>query len=538
VSSPAPYHLIKMTHTMEENEQSSSVWSERVLGPCLTISTLVLLATIVVALFWFPLIRTSADEEVNYNEGWNSYRQEQVANGVPLYSAPPDHLTGGTGYPPLSFHIIGWIAANGNFNVVGRWVSWLGLVGTGILIALIVRRAGATVSVASLCFLLYEVGVALLLPSRLGMNDPQLLGELFATAGLFLYVVAGKRYKWLWLSAVLFCIAGFTKQNLIAFPAVVAIDLLIISRKAFMVWAAAMIASASVLTGIVLRIDGPYFAQHLLFTRAYSYRAGWHDVIHVYLVTLQGPLFLAVMWTICAFRPRRLFVLAFLVAHAMAFWMAGADGVDLNICFNALAAALILCGVALADLTNSRRPLSASPPNPVLRAALMAALLFSVMMHVPGQLQDSYDANKLLRSREGEFRSAVQLLRSRPGPSLCESFLLCHTAGKPIEFDPLFVQDQTRIGRLSQAEISELIRSRHFQTIQITVTPQEANERQIPVKARPRFTRASIDEMLQNYEPALCTSKMFVYVPRPVPSERGGERQNISTTAADLQRDR
>jgi len=61
------------------------------------------------ALIWFPLRRTFANVEINYNEGWNAYRAAMVASGIPLYGTPPHGFGTGTAYPPLSFHLIGWL---------------------------------------------------------------------------------------------------------------------------------------------------------------------------------------------------------------------------------------------------------------------------------------------------------------------------------------------------------------------------------------------------------------------------------------------
>src|SRR6266436_1170186 len=201
-----------------------------VLG-CMTLTLL--------ALFVFPVRRIFADVEVTYNEGWNAYKQAMAAHAIPLYGAPRAQFTGSTGYPPLSFHLIGWLGRTGSFTAAGRWVSLISLIVAGVFVALIVRRESGSPWASLFSFLLYEIGVVILLPNRVGMNDPQLLGEALSAAGLYFYVRNPQSMRSLCASALLLCLAGFTKHNLIAFPAAIAIDSFLRSRRAFITWAGA-----------------------------------------------------------------------------------------------------------------------------------------------------------------------------------------------------------------------------------------------------------------------------------------------------------
>src|SRR6266851_10098526 len=171
------------------------------------------------ALIWFPLRRTFANVEINYNEGWNAYRAAMVASGIPLYGTPPQGFGTATAYPPLSFHLIGLLGTANTFTLIGRLVSLISLFTAGVFVALIVRRGGASWQIAVFSFLLYEIAIALLRPNRIGMYDPQLLGEALSTAGLYFYFRNPVSNRLLCVSAALFCLAGFTKHNLIVFPA-------------------------------------------------------------------------------------------------------------------------------------------------------------------------------------------------------------------------------------------------------------------------------------------------------------------------------
>jgi hypothetical protein len=310
------------------------------------LSTIVICLMLVTmsALFWFPVKRAFANVEVNYNEGWNAYRAEMVAHGIPLYGAPPKGFGTATAYPPISFHVVGLLGSTNTFRIVGRCVSLISVLAAGIFVALIVKQAGGSNPAAIFSFLLYEIGIALLRADRIGMYDPQLLGEALSAAGLYFYVRNPDSKRFLVASALFFCLGGFTKHNLLAFPAAVAIDLLFRSRRSFLTWAGAMVLSAGLLTGATLLIDGRYFPLHLMGGgggRAYSWMIAWSQ-FHHFAERYQALLVIGVAWSFRGFRSRLVFVSAFVFSLGLAFLLAGGFGVDMNIFFNAFAATVIL----------------------------------------------------------------------------------------------------------------------------------------------------------------------------------------------------
>src|ERR1700674_3597650 len=444
-------------------------------GDWLSTIVICLMILTLFALLALPLRRTFANVEVNYNEGWNAYRAAMVASGTPLYGAPPHGLGTGTAYPPLSFHLVGLLGTASTFTVIGRLVSVISLLVAGVFVGLIVRHGGGSRQIAFFSFLLYEIAIALLRPDRIGMYDPQLLGEALSTAGLYFYFRNPLSNRLLCISAVLFCLAGFTKHNLILFPAAVAFDLLLKSRRAFLTWAGAMLLSAGLLTAMTLLIDGRYFLIHLMGgggRRTYSYWIAWSQ-FHHYAEKFQSLLVLGTAWSICAFRSRAVFASAFVFSHLLAFLLSGGFGVDLNIFFNALAATVIACGLAFSDITSARA--EARPSNSNSTAALMFAFFFiSIMIFVPGQLRRDREKVRLLPIQEKEFRSAVEFVKMRPGPALCESLLLCYEAGKPFEYEPFSVRDQINTGRIKEDDVLQLLRTHHFQAIQIALRSDEA----------------------------------------------------------------
>lgn len=478
------------------------------------------------ALFYYPFRRTFTNVEVNYNEGWNAYRADMVARKIPLYGEIPHGFGTATAYPPLSFHLVALLGKASNFAVTGRCVSLIALLATGIFVGLIVKESGGTPQTAIFSFFLYEIGIALLRADRIGMYDPQLLGEALSAAGLYFYVRNPDCSRLLIASATFFCLAGFTKHNLIAVPAAVGLDLLIRSRKSFVTWAAAMALSAGLLTAATLLIDGRYFFSHLLGgggARTYSYFMAWSQ-FHHYAERLLGLLVIGTAWSIVLLQSRRVFSFAFAVTHVLAFLLAGGYGIDLNIFFNAFAITAIVCGIAISDihfaLLESRGNVSWSG------ASLMCGLFFiNIMLFVPGQLRRDRQLLRALPAQQAEFNSAVNFVKSHPGPGLCESHLLCFEAGKPFEFEPFSVRDQVMAGRIPESDVLDLLKTRHFQIVEIALRSDEADlspadlqkslgsDQKDPEKER-RFSPNFMTELLQDYQLSLRTKDMVIFCPK------------------------
>jgi hypothetical protein len=483
-----------------------------------------LMVATTVVLFWFPIRRALAFEPISFNEGWNAYKQAMAARGIPLYGALSQHFTGSTGYTPLSFHLVAWLGRPDHFTETGRAISLLSLLAAGILLGLIVRRASGRAFAGLFSFLLYEIGIVLLFPSHVGMNDPQFLGEALAAAGLYFYVRAtmpagvggGICARWLGLSALAFGLAGFTKQTFIALPATVGLDLLLRSRKSFALWAAALLACGGLFTALTFFIDGRYFFANLSSSRAYLY-ANLVKNVHTYLTAFQAPLLVAVFWSFYIWRTRALrsrgvFVTALLLTHLVAVLLAGGDGVDVNILFGAWFVTVIACGLALVDLAHAAPALRTIAPHLNFSLALMFWLFLSVLINVPRDSYRDFRRFGAIGADEKDFRSAVRFLQARAGPALCESPLLCFDAGKPYDFDPYYVKDQLSIGRLREDDIVQKLKTHYFKTVQLMQVDGEPIQLSDP-KRDPYLTPNLMTQLLDNYRVAMTTATMLVLVP-------------------------
>lgn len=491
----------------------------------LSAAVICLMMVTMLALFRFPVKRIFANVEVNYNEGWNAYRADMVAKGIPLYGTPPQGFGTATAYPPFSFHLVRWLGNTNTFPVVGRLVSLVSLLAAGLLIGLIVRKGGGSRLAAVFSFFLYEIGIAILKPDRIGMYDPQLLGEALSIAGLYFYVRDPRSRRLLCASALFFCLAGFTKHNLIVLPAAVAFDLVFRSWKSFATWAGAMVVSAGLLTAATMLVDGRYFFVHLLGGgggRTYSFMMAWSQ-FHHYVEKFQTLLVIATAWSIRSIRSRPLFVAAFVLSHGLAFLLGGGYGVDLNIFFDGFAVTVIVCSFALSDVSSAIVALRPGGLNPT--AAMMFGLFFiSIMIFVPGQLKRDQTQLRALPAQEKEFQSAVTFLKAHPGPGLCESHLLCYEAGKPFEFEPFSVRDQVQTGRMREEDVLQLLKTRHFQTVELWVLSDEEKLNDAELEAslaaeqkdfteERRFSEAFLRELLKDYRLSMRTTSMAIFTP-------------------------
>ena len=66
----------------------------------------------------------------------------------------------------------------------------------------------------------------------------------------------------------------------------------------------------------------------------------------------------------------------------------------------------------------------------------MAPFFLGSPVTLQPRLKSDWEQIKGLAQREREHTTAVEFLKSRPGPALCESLLLCYDAG-PVHPEPV-----------------------------------------------------------------------------------------------------
>src|SRR5205814_7892838 len=101
----------------------------------------------------------------------------------------------------------------------------------------------------------------------------------------------------------------------------------------------------------------------------------------------------------------------------------------------------------------------------------------------------------LMPELESEASQAVELLKARPGPALCENLLLCYEAGKPMLYDAFFVNSQLKTGGINEADIVRMIAGGRFRSIEMELRAGET----LQATARRRFSANVVQAIAQHY---------------------------------------
>ena len=466
------------------------------------IAVLAVTGVLALIVLWFPVIRTFTHYEINYNEGWNAYRARLTDAGVPLYKTAPRYNA--TNYPPLSFHLMGFLARFTEHEVdAGRYISLLSLLAIALLIAAIVRVFTQTRMAGAFAGLIFIVWLTLYAEDRVGMNDPQLLATVVSLAGLYVYLKRPEAPGWLCASAALFGVSVFTKHNLLAFPLAVAAHLLLTAPfRRFSLWVGAGVVAAGALFGATNLIDGPYFLAHLTLGRPWSLHNAASSITAFFQV-FQIPFAAAIIWSVWSRRNRAWWILplALISAEGIAFGFAGGYGVVENIYFDSIIALAIITGVAAGDIASA----TVQRFGKATFAAVLCVALLSTIFLLPERIAHDVRIYRAFPSVEDRFAEAVEFVAQRPGPALCASPLVCFEAGKEQEFDAYTVASQVAIGKISVEDILSVIDIGYYRTI--VLDAGEDNFRDI----RPLGPVAQ--RIMERYRIALRAGRYTIWIP-------------------------
>ena len=419
------------------------------------------LAVLTLVLALLPLTRAFAEVQVNYNEGWNLLWQQRAAQGLTLYSGHRETLL--CNYPPLSFWLIGGLGALGlELNLAARLVSLLALTIISVACVRIVRALGGSHPDGALAAAAFALPLLVFYDGYVGANDPQLLGLAFAAVALALHCGASLRPGRSAAVALLLVAAVFTKHNLIALPAAITFDTLWRGDTRTRVRFMAVGATASaLLLGVILAVEGPAFFEALL-----SPREWWGERAGDYIAEMldrHWPVFAVAVWGLIKATPhvRRLLGGYLVLSIALAAYFSGGAGTAENLWFDLLLAAALLAGLAMASMREPRQPQLLAP------AAALIACLPALMGAPRAGLYGLEALGGGLSRSERAFAADAEFLRSRPGPALCESMLLCLRGGKVPSIDPFNTYQATRTGQLPADTLIAQISAHRFATIQI-----------------------------------------------------------------------
>ncbi len=468
-----------------------------------------LLAVVTLGAGWPLLLRAGAMVQIDYNEGWNAYRDALAAHMGALYSTLP--VLQITNYPPVSFYVVGVLGRlSGDVTIAGRMLSLVSLGAIGVAIGAITRQFTGTRYTGACAALLFILWLEIWMPNRIGVNDPQLLGMAFELAGFYVFLRPGGSGRAMEISAGLFTLALFTKQNLVALPLGAGASLLFGRewRRLFR-FALAGLLCAAMLFAAIRVTGGPYLLAHVLRGRAYRLAdAAAQSGLYILIFLPFFGIAARWVWQNRADARRRPLFLSWLAAHAAGFIFSGGDGTGGNMLFEAMVLDAIIVPIAYTDYF-ARRP-DASPN----RAAWLLALpmLFPLCL-LPSKIAGSLPEWRSLPLVQEQFAQGAGLLRAAPTPVLCENLLMCYQAGKPSAFDPYFVWDQIRLGRLDECSIVVLVARQQLGMVELG----DVDRPEPPARSRSRFTPLFMQALRQRYRILLRTAEFTLWVPQSGP---------------------
>lgn len=448
------------------------------------------LALLAVVLALYPLVRAFYAFEIDYNEGWNGYLQLRAAAGLPLYAGYP--ATFANNYPPLAFHLIGWLGGlTGDPVLAGRLVSMAALAGITMACGLIVRSAGGSRCDGTLasvtCLLLFGCFAT----DYLGMNDPQLLGQALGMAGLAVWLSGGNERPYrAAMAALLLAASVLIKHNLILLPLLVAWDALRHgSRRAGVSLIGTGAVAGIVAFALIHALNGPVFLEQLLAPRTWQVDRAFLFTSEV-LERLAAPVVVVGLGLIAArrVRPAGLVLLWLVAAIGLGAYFSGGAGTDINVWFDLYLALAVGAGLVA-------REARARGATAMVMAALALTINAGALMHAPlGLGRFGVDAAGDMAERERLFAQDRAYLAAIPGPALCQSHLLCLRAGKPINVDAFNTTQAILTGRLPADTLTGMIEDKRFTVVQVSDLPAASLNDAPGVQAMPpRFVNLTDD---------------------------------------------
>jgi hypothetical protein len=470
---------------------------------------LAVLALFSLATAAYPTIRAFYRFQVNYNEGWNVYNTQAVAQHAQLYT--PKYSWTLVQYPPFSFYVIRYLSYfGGNYLLAGRLLSLFSLALSSLIVGLIIARLTQQFTPALFgalfCLTLFCSESA----DYIGMDDPQLFAQIFFLSGLLVYISRPRSFTCIGVVVFLFVFGGLIKHNLLDFPLAVFLDLCFVSRRRaaqFLFWAIVLVGAS---VGICTLVFGPFFITKLLSPRAYSGVNAIRAFLNVY-GPIQLAFIAAFLWALksWAVESERVISLFFFSSLLVGIGFSGGAGAASNYFFDNFLAISVLFGTLIHFVWRLIPDLKV----PKLWGWSIPFALFSSLLYAFCISGDSRLGQRLaeLPRDQQRFESQVAFLKLQPGLALCESLLTCYDAGKPYIYDPAGSTNLMNFDKLDRREIVGKIETLQYGAIQLKGAVESLK------RPNDHFPDELLYAISRYYAPALKDPDCYIYVPRRFP---------------------
>jgi hypothetical protein len=400
-----------------------------------TRAQIALLALLALYFLVWPVWRAQFPLEIAQNEGWNAYHSDAAVGGGTLYPSPDTLIV--NNYPPLSFYAIGWLGKIfGDPLYVGRALSLLSTIGLGALIARVVLQLGGGGAGAAIGGLWFVATMARSYNRFVGMNDPQLTGQLIMLAALSWLLARDRTGKSAEPPILLMALAGFWKHNIIAIPATALAWLWL--RHGWRAWRPTVVGAAAAAIGLAVcvAVYGDVFLANLLTPRPWRLMRAMSGIGRS-----QWIIPALLIWGYWAWSERNTMAARFTglyVGIAFAAMLAQWTGEDIldNAQFDLVIAAAVGLGVAfdrIGATSFARRHGVAAA-----RAAVMLILVLRLVATARSEpflilFDPAYRAEFSVHAQAA--RADAARVAAMPGPVACTLKVICRMAGKPFVYD-------------------------------------------------------------------------------------------------------
>jgi hypothetical protein len=349
----------------------------------------------------------------------------------------------------------------------GRLVALVSFAAIAVFAAMAVRRFGGGRTAA-----VFGAGCAagfcyLMAPAWIIADDPQTLGEAVMLGALVSYIARPPDRLNLLRTAFLVALGGFVKQNLVAIPIAITLDLVFRSPRRVVFWLLSCAGFAAGFLGLTQIAAGGDFIDHLMSPRLFGwYGARYH--LMKYLRLFKFPLVAIVLGASLFLAADRMILATWgIVSIISATILSGFAGTSYNMFQDAAVFLGVAAGVMMSELRKSElrgrlvRVLASALPFFVAQPILARAPDIAVQVYHVRALLDSD------RRRQETFLADAKFVSDTRGPAICESLLLCYLAGQPFILDPFNSRQYILSGRLDQGELIRRIAAREFAVIQL-----------------------------------------------------------------------
>ncbi|HYZ41361.1 MAG TPA: hypothetical protein VE687_12160, partial [Stellaceae bacterium] len=407
--------------------------------------------------------------ELNYNEGWNVYNAQRLINNELIYDG---NFWRVNNYPIGSFLLVAGVnLMAGDLLLAGRVVALVAFAALGLLATIATRRFGGSRADA-----VFGAGCALgfcyiVAPAWIMVDDPQTLAEAVTLGGLVCYISRPPDRASLLCSASLIVLGGFIKHNGEAIAIAITLDLAIRSPRRLPFWLASCGGFGAVFLVLTRAIAGGGFIGHLLSPRIFTWH-GVHYHLMKYLRAFKFPLLTVIIGCRLVFPGDRFILAAWGGASILlASIFAGFEGASYNMFQDAAVFLGIAAGVMFSELRRTIAAAAGRRTFTKLLAGLAPCLLVQpILTRAPNALVQLYHSPALLaanRRSEEAFLADAKFISDARGPAICESLLLCYTAGQPFILDPFNSRQYILSGRLDETELIRRIAAREFAVVQL-----------------------------------------------------------------------